>query len=351
MASEAAARGRTRFATFCWFALAYTLAVIVWGAFVRATGSGAGCGSHWPTCNGEVVPRAPSVETLIEFSHRLTSGLSGLIVLAQVLLARRLYPRGHRVRQAAGWAGGFMLLEVIIGAGIVVLKYVADDQSVGRAVWMGVHLVSTFLLVGAMTLTAHYARGAARVRLAGTGTRGALAGVVLASIILTGLSGSVAALGDTLFPAESLGTALAADLSPTAHFLVRLRVAHPFIAVGAAFLTLGYRAFLQDRSEGRPGVARWGLWVRVTVLSQLGLGLVNVMLLAPVWLQLVHLFLADVLWISLVLFIAHAFAGAPVPGRVAPDAGAATSVPGPRREDGRGGALDVGTLDEAEPAE
>ncbi|MEM1032327.1 MAG: COX15/CtaA family protein, partial [Myxococcota bacterium] len=216
MASEAAARGRTRFATFCWFALAYTLAVIVWGAFVRATGSGAGCGSHWPTCNGEVVPRAPSVETLIEFSHRLTSGLSGLIVLAQVLLARRLYPRGHRVRQAAGWAGGFMLLEVIIGAGIVVLKYVADDQSVGRAVWMGVHLVSTFLLVGAMTLTAHYARGAARVRLAGTGTRGALAGVVLASIILTGLSGSVAALGDTLFPAESLGTALAADLSPTA---------------------------------------------------------------------------------------------------------------------------------------
>jgi len=304
-------RGRSRFATFCWVALAYVLAVIVWGAFVRATGSGAGCGSHWPTCNGEVVPRAPSTKTMVEFSHRVTSGLSGFVVLAQVLWSRRVYPRGHRVRRAAGWAGGFMILEVIIGAGIVLLKYVADDQSVGRAVWMGLHLVSTFLLIAAMTFTAHYASGGRLARWRGQGNLGRLAALALVAIILTGLSGSIAALGDTLFPAESLGTALAQDLSPTAHFLVRLRVGHPFIAVGAAFLVLGFRAVVQARYEDRPGVAQWGFMLRLSILSQLALGLVNVMLLAPVWLQLIHLLLADVVWISLLLFIACALAEAP----------------------------------------
>jgi len=303
--------GRSRFATFCWVALAYVLAVIVWGAFVRATGSGAGCGSHWPTCNGEVVPRSPSAKTLVEFSHRVTSGLSGLVVLAQVLWARRVYPGGHRVRRAAGWAGGFMVLEVLIGAGIVLLKYVADDQSLGRAVWMGIHLISTFLLIAAMTLTAYYASGGARARLRGHGNLGRLAVLAMVAILCTGLSGAIAALGDTLFPAESLGTALAEDLSPTAHFLVRLRVAHPFIAVGAAFLVLGYRALAQARQGHRPGVAQWGLMLRITVLGQLALGLANVMLLAPVWLQLLHLFLADAIWISLLLFVASALADTP----------------------------------------
>ncbi len=311
VAEEASSPGRSRFATFCWIALAYVLLVIVWGAYVRATGSGAGCGSHWPTCNGEVVPRAPSTKTLIEFSHRITSGLSAFVVLAQVIWSRSVYAPGHRVRRAAGWAGGFMILEVLIGAGIVLLKYVADDQSVGRAIWMGIHLISTFLLIAAMTFTAHYASGGRLARWRGQGNLGRLAALAIGAVLLTGLSGAIAALGDTLFPAESLGTALAEDLSPTAHFLVRLRVGHPFIAVGGAFLVLGYRALVQARYEDRLGVAKWGLMLRLSVLGQLALGLVNVMLLAPVWLQLVHLLLADAVWISLLLFIASALAEAP----------------------------------------
>ena len=56
------------FTRFAWAVLAANLAVVAWGAFVRATGSGAGCGQHWPPCNGAVVPRSPTAETAIEFS-------------------------------------------------------------------------------------------------------------------------------------------------------------------------------------------------------------------------------------------------------------------------------------------
>ena len=300
-----------RFERLSWGALIFVIGVILWGAYVRATGSGAGCGSHWPTCNGEVVPTAPTEKTLIELSHRITSGLAALIVLVQVVASRRLHERGHRTRRAAGWSGFFMVTEILVGAGIVLLKYVGDDASVGRAIWMGLHLVNTFLLVGAMTLTAHFASGGKPFSLRAHRTFGALAGVALGLVLLVGISGAVAALGDTLFPADDLGTALAADLSPTAHLLVRLRVAHPFLAVGAAFVILATRHVMQRRREHLAGVKRWGTVVRLTVLLQMVAGLVNVMLLAPVWLQLVHLLLADVLWIALLRFFAHVLVEAP----------------------------------------
>ena len=88
-----AARPRSGFAAYAWAVLGFNLLVILWGAFVRATGSGAGCGSHWPLCNGEVLPRAPALATLIEFSHRLTSGVALLLVIGLVVGAWRGFPR------------------------------------------------------------------------------------------------------------------------------------------------------------------------------------------------------------------------------------------------------------------
>lgn len=300
-----------RFARFAWAVLGYTLLVILWGAFVRATGSGAGCGDHWPTCNGEVVPRAPSTETLIELTHRVTSGLSGLLVFGMTIAAF-VSRQAKRVRVAAVVSTVFMITEALIGAGIVLLEYVAQDQRTARAGWMAVHLLNTFLLVASMTLTAHFASGGRPLRWRDQGGFRTMASVAIVATLLVGVSGSIAALGDTLFPADSLGTALAADLSPTAHLFVRLRVAHPFIATGAAFLLLGMRHVVQGRRDHLPGVSRWGTVLRYGVLTQMACGLVNVMLLAPVWLQLVHLLLADVVWISLILFIASA-AAAPSP--------------------------------------
>jgi cytochrome c oxidase assembly protein subunit 15 len=297
----------SRLARFAWLTLAYNLAVILWGAVVRATGSGAGCGSHWPLCNGEMVPRAKSVETVIEFSHRATSGLALLLVVGLVVWTWRATPRGHAARKAAAWSLLFMLTEAAVGAGLVLFELVADNESMARAMFMGTHLINTFFLVAALTLTAHFTSGGAAFRVRGHGWRGASFLLACFGLLVSGVSGAVAALGDTLFPARTLAEALQQDLSPTAHLLIELRVLHPLLAcaAGAAMLLVVFQALRPspDKETRRCAFAAGGL-----VLLQLLAGLVNVLLLAPVWLQIVHLLLADLLWIALVLLAATALA-------------------------------------------
>lgn len=307
----------SRLARFAWTVLAYNLAVILWGAAVRATGSGAGCGSHWPLCNGEVVPRAAGVETLIEYSHRLTSGLALVLVVALAVAAFRSRPAGHPARRAAVASVVLILTEAAVGAGLVLFELVADNQSMARALFMATHLVNTFLLVGALTLTAHFAGTGERFRLRGQGVVGAGVLAGLALLLLSGVSGAIAALGDTLFPAATLAQALEQDLSPTAHALIRLRVFHPGIAVaaGACLLYLGQRL---RRQRPTPAVRHFSAWTGGLVFVQLLAGAVNVLLLAPVWLQLVHLLLADLLWIAAVLLGANALAA---PAAAAADVG------------------------------
>jgi heme a synthase len=295
---------------FQWFSqgvLLYTLGVILWGAFVRATGSGAGCGDHWPVCNGEVIPRAPSLQTLIEYTHRLTSGLATVFAVALYVWSRREFPQGHPGRRAALWALVFMLTEGLVGAGIVLLKYVAQDERLGRAVWMGVHLTNTFLLVGAQTLVVWASRGRAGMVLKGQGPVGALSAASLAGMLLLGVSGAVAALGDTLFPAQSLTHGFQQDLSETAHVLLRLRVLHPLIAVSVgAFLVFAGRWMARLRPS--PDVRRMSTWLTVAYVAQLCAGVTNLVLLAPVALQLVHLLLADGVWMCVVCLCAAGLA-------------------------------------------
>jgi heme a synthase len=143
-----------RFAAFSWATLVYMLGVVLWGAFVRATGSGAGCGDHWPMCNGMVVPREPELATLIEFTHRATSGVALILVLVMYVWARHAHPAGHRVRRGAAASSALIIVEALLGAGLVVFQLVADNDSAFRAVSMGLHLLNTFLLIGAITLTA-----------------------------------------------------------------------------------------------------------------------------------------------------------------------------------------------------
>lgn len=296
-----------RFARYAWITLAYNIAVILWGAMVRATGSGAGCGSHWPLCNGEVLPRAPRIETIIELSHRLTSGIALLLVVGLVVWAFRSRPRGHAARKAAMFSLFFMLTEAAVGAGLVLFELVADNQSMARALFVATHLANTFLLLAAMTLTAHFAGGGAPFRVRGRGLLGG--GLVLgaAALLFSGVSGAIAALGDTLFPASSLAHALEQDLSPTAHFLIRLRLFHPGIAIVAAVLTF-YLALKVLNSQLGPAADRFAWWTGGLVIVQILAGAVNVVLLAPVWLQVVHLLLADLLWISFLQLGATALA-------------------------------------------
>ena len=307
-----------RFARYAWTTLAWNIAVILWGATVRATGSGAGCGSHWPLCNGEVVPRSPRIETVIELTHRVTSGIALLLVVGLVVLAFRWQPKGHAARKAAVWTLFFMLTEAAVGAGLVLFELVADNKSRARALFMGTHLINTFFLLGAMTLTAHFASGREPFRLRRQGSLGTWLLTGAALLLLGGVSGAVAALGDTLFPAESLAHALEQDLSPTAHLLIRLRLLHPAFSVTAAALAI----FLAFRLESlQPGslAARWAnRWTLRLVFLQIVAGVANVLLLAPVWMQLVHLLLADLVWISYIVVAAQALAPhplAPSPGR------------------------------------
>jgi heme A synthase len=286
--------------------LLFNLGVIVWGAYVRATGSGAGCGSHWPACNGQVFPRAPSVETMIEFTHRASSGLALLLVIGLVIFARKAFEPRHRVRAMAWAALGLMIVEAILGAGLVLFDLVANDSSVARAVAMPIHLVNTFLLLAAMTLTYAWAGNIAPPRPRGVLVPVGLGLALLATIVL-GASGAIAALGDTLFPAQTLEHGLAQDVAGTSHFLLRVRVIHPFIAVFTAGLTTFVAVAIPARAP-RPGV-RPLAWALVALfVAQVAVGITNLVLLAPVELQLVHLFLADVVWIDLVLLTAVAVA-------------------------------------------
>jgi heme A synthase len=292
----------TKLARAAWGVLAYNLAVIAWGAYVRATRSGAGCGAHWPLCNGEVVPQAPSVEMLVEFTHRVSSGLALLSVVALLVWAWRSREASPRARRAAAWATAFMLTEAAVGAALVLFRLVADNASMARALFMSVHLANTFLLLACLALTAYWLSGGAPIRFQGRASTVARFGVGFAAIVLAGVSGAVAALGDTLFPAGSVAQALTADLSTTSHLLVRLRLFHPGIAFFAAVLALlaGVRAVYE-----RPRLARrLGVFVALTACVQVVAGFVNVLLLAPVWLQMTHLVIADGLWIGYVLLAA-----------------------------------------------
>jgi len=292
-----------KFAKYSWFVLVITIGVILWGALVRATGSGAGCGSHWPSCNGVVVPLNPTTETLIEFTHRATSGIAFLLVVGMLVWAFRLYPKGHHIRLGASLSMFFMITEALVGASLVLFGWVADDASLGRAISISVHLVNTFLLLAALSLTAWWASGGAPIRLRGHGLALVALAAGLLGVMAIGLTGAITALGDTLFPAGSLVEGLRQDIDPTAHFLIQLRVFHPLIAILVGFYHF-FVASLIGLFTYNPLVKRFAIAVIVLFFIQLLAGVVNLVLLAPVWMQLVHLFLADMVWISLVLLTA-----------------------------------------------
>jgi cytochrome c oxidase assembly protein subunit 15 len=292
-----------------WGVLVYFIAVILWGTLVRATGAGAGCGNHWPLCNGTVIQHSASVETLIEFTHRITSGLSLLAVLGLAVWTFAGTVRGHLARAAVIASVALTMIEAILGALLVKLGLTAQSQSPLRPAFLALHLTNTLLLLAALTLSAHllsrrkgYLRGTIRL----VAPFGAIASVFV--IMVVGVTGSLAALGDTLFPATSLGLALAQDFSSASGWLTRWRWTHPVIAFGAGILLiwLVVRPALRNKPDIGLGDNR-GLCALVLFLlaAIFALGLLDVMLLAPLWVQVAHLLGADVLWVSLVVLTAR----------------------------------------------
>lgn len=294
----------TKFAKFSWGVLAWTILVILWGALVRATGSGAGCGNHWPTCNGEIIHQPQAIETTIELTHRMMSGGALILVLIMLIWAFRVYPKGSSIRKGAVGTAAFILLEALLGAGLVLLELVGDNDSVHRAVAVALHLLNTFLLLGVMTLTAWWASGGKAITFKHKGRQPVWLLLGLAGVAIIGMTGAITALGDTLFPAKSLVEGLSQEADSNAHFLIRLRIVHPIVAILVGLYTLNLiRNFwgqLKDKQAKRFAVSLAGL-----ILIQWAAGLINVVLLAPVWMQILHLLLADAVWIAYVLLAAN----------------------------------------------
>jgi protoheme IX farnesyltransferase len=301
----------SRFAKFAWAVLIWNVIVVLWGAFVRATGSGAGCGNHWPLCNGEVVPRAPQVETLIELSHRLTSGVALIGVLILLIWAFRGFPKRHPVRYGAVVSAVFIITESLVGAALVIFGWVADDTSAERALVVSIHLFNTFLLLASLAVTAWWASGKRPITLKSGGwiVWGLRAGLL--GMLVIGITGAITALGDTLFPVASTGGGLRQSVEPGQHFLVQLRVWHPLLSILVGVYLLFLTRVLRGQ-ETDPTVNKLGRLLAILIVVQLAAGFVNILLNVPVWMQIVHLLLADLVWISLVLLSASV-AAVPVP--------------------------------------
>ncbi len=297
------------FAKFAWFVLAYNIIVILWGVFLRASKSGDGCGQHWLTCHGEVIPSAPQLKTIIEFSHRITSALDGFIVIGLLIWALWRWKSGQSEQNSLVLkmaAGSFVFVAIagLLGAGLVLTGNTAETLTAARPFWMAGHLITTLILLTFLTLTAWFASGGKRFNfnVAPKVKLFLLAG--LFGFLLVGMSGSVAALSSMIFPSETLADGITKDFSATSNVLLRLRVSHPILSVLTGVYLIFLAGWLRKQAENNRSVVRWSNILSILILVQIGFGALTLLTLAPILMQLGHLFLADAVWISFVLLTA-----------------------------------------------
>jgi cytochrome c oxidase assembly protein subunit 15 len=286
-------------ARFAWATLCCNVAVVLWGAYVRATGSGAGCGNKWPTCDGEVLGTSAGAHTIIEFTHRITSGIALVMVACLVVWCWRVTSKSNWARYSSVLAAVFLANEALLGGALVLLDYVGTDKSVGRILFLCLHFGNTLLLLAALSLTAVWlSNGSGRFTLIRSRRHVGAVGIGLCATMALGITGVISALGDTLFPATSLRLAILQDFGRGTPALLRFRLLHPLVAVITACYLLWI--FLRISTQ-RSRVSQAAIALITAVFVQIGIGLMNVLFLAPLFLQILHLFVADVIWISLVL--------------------------------------------------
>ena len=295
---------------FSIFVLIFNILVILSGAVVRATGSGAGCNDHWPKCDGEIIPTVMTAAKAIEFTHRAMTGLAVLLVLGLIVWVLRATPRGAPVRKGALWTGAFMIIECLIGAVLVVKKLVEDNDTAFRAIVLGLHHINTTLLIAALVLTAFWAAGGPMFTLK---RQGAVLGAIAVSVLgmlLTIVSGSITALGDTLFKGNNATQTINAAMATGAHFLERLKIFHPIISISVSlYLILGLTMIARFRPLEI--TQKLSKWIMAIIVFQLAVGGLNVILKAPLWMQMFHLLVSNLIWGLMVWMFAASLAVLP----------------------------------------
>lgn len=291
--------GSSNFGRYAWGVLAYTILVVLFGAVVRITGSGAGCGQHWPTCQGQIVLLPKRMETAIELSHRATSALCLVLVVALSIGAVRCFRPGEVVRTAVWFALGTVAVEALIGASLVLFRLVGHNDSLARALVMGAHLVSTCFLTAAIAVAAWAATHPVSIRLPGALVL--MLATALLGLLLVSMTGAITALGDTVYPPSVSGATLGAG----ALLLERMRAVHPILAMLVGFLLVILVPAAARRAQGKDTLT-FGRASLALVFFQASLGVLNIWLKAPGWMQVFHLAIAMLLWTAMVLFSASA---------------------------------------------
>jgi cytochrome c oxidase assembly protein subunit 15 len=292
MESTSSSHSRLYFGS--WAMIVYTVLIIAWGAWVRISGSGDGCGDHWPLCHGEAIPSAANVKTWTEVSHRYSTALFGVLVVAQLFAIRRFTPKLNPARSWIVWTLLFTATEALIGRMLVKQGLVHESQAISRMIVMPLHLLNTSLLLFSQVMSAESIAWGSRTRIKLTNRqrRWIGIGVALAALLLT--TGAIAALGSHLMPATSLQEGLAHDLRADSHPAVRLRLLHPVLGLVVP-LTVWLVCSYYSARAATPKLARMYQHFGIAVLVMMALGLLTLTLLAPTWLKLMHLTFANVL--------------------------------------------------------
>lgn len=292
------------FRRFAWLTLFLNLVVILWGVFLRASLSGDGCGQHWLTCNGEVIPETPQFKTIIEFTHRVSTTVVFLASIVTLIWARRRFQKGDPIRRTATASFLFIIVEALIGAGLVLTGNTAGNWTSTRPIWMMAHLITTFSLLAVLALTIWFASGGKRFKLLGDKKVTLLLIVAVIGIFFVGASGSLAALSSMLFPSGSIAEGIAKDFAATSHILLRLRLSHPIVAVMTSVYLIFLAGWMKAKGSGFAGVKRWSDILSLLLIIQVISGAATLLMLSPIVMQLLHLLLADLVWMAFVIMCA-----------------------------------------------
>ena len=285
----------------------YTLVVILWGAWVRISQSGDGCGESWPLCHGVVLPDSTApTKTWIELAHRIQSGLFGIFVVALLLFARKYFAKTHPVRFWVKASLFFTITEALLGAKLVLFGLVGQNGSAFRAFAMSLHFANSVLLVVSLTLVAlfctrhnWFSRDSADPLFLDRWTR-RLPKAAGSVFLLLGITGAIAALSTTLFPTSSLAQGFLADFNPDSHFLLKLRTSHPVLGVIAGFGLIALFYATAEKANPAEIDFRGRCWNVILIAgTTILIGMITLFSLSPIPLKIIHLFLAHALGIAL----------------------------------------------------
>ena len=270
--------------------LLLSIASILAGAFVRATGSGDGCGATWPTCKGKIIPALSDTSELIEFSHRSVSGV--LLVVTLIIFAKtRKFQKESLVRTVTNYLTFFVIFEALIGAVIVIFEWVGLNSSLPRIIAVPIHLVNTFGLLGSYAILYKILQDDLQ-NIKNMFNKNFL--LISSLFLLSGATGSITALADVLFPSASFVEGFLADFDRTSEVLTRLRILHPIISSTLSIVLYVYATGIRKKYNVsvKP--------LQTLILIAVFLGVINVLSNIVLPLSILHLAIADFLWISFI---------------------------------------------------